>query len=146
MANTSFGNTAVLRFLAQPGDAVTQDRLLNQTGFPAGAETKAKGNERRLPVGGMQRIDFVFQRLEGVVALFLGARAGIAFRIRDLPLFGDFTVLFEAFGDERRQHFIDAVNGGAAINVAGDLGDNLRRLPPWRWRSILVVQSPRCPF
>jgi hypothetical protein len=43
----------------------------------------------------MQRVDFILQRLEGVVALFLGARAGIAFRIRDLPLFGDFTVLLK---------------------------------------------------
>ena len=36
-------------------------------------------------------------------------------------------MLFEALGDERRQHFIDTVNGGAAVNMAGDLGDNLRR-------------------
>ena len=129
---------------AQAGDAVTQDRLLNQAGFPAGAETKAKGDERRLPVGGMQSIDFVFQRLEGVVALFLGTRAGIAFRIRDLPLFGNFTVLVEAFFDERRQHFIDAVNGGAAINMAGDLGDNLRRYrrgggDRFRWFNLRVA-------
>ena len=36
-------------------------------------------------------------------------------------------MLFEAFADERRQHFIDAVDGGAAVNMAGDLGDDLRR-------------------
>jgi anaerobic ribonucleoside-triphosphate reductase len=32
----------------------------------------------------------------------------------------------KSISDERRQHFIDAVNGGAAVNMAGDLGDDLR--------------------
>ena len=42
-------------------DAVTQNRLLNQTRFPTGAKTKAEGDERGLAVGGVQRIDFIFQ-------------------------------------------------------------------------------------
>ena len=44
-----------------------------------------------------------------------------------MPLFGNFTVLIEAFGNKRRQYFIDAVDGRTAINMAGDLSDNLRR-------------------
>ena len=111
----------------EASDAVAQNRLLDQARLPASAEAKTKGDKRRLTVGGMQRVDFILQRLEGVVALFFGTGAGIAFGVRDLPLFGDFTMLFEAFGDERRQHFIDTVDGGAAINMAGDLGDDLRR-------------------
>ena len=75
----------------------------------------------------MQRVYLIFQRLEGVVALFLGAGTGITFGVGYLPLFGNFTVLIEAFGNKRRQHFIDAVDGRAAINMAGDLRDNLRR-------------------
>lgn len=68
----------------------------------------------------MQCVNLILQRLEGVVALFFGTGAGIAFGIRDLPLFGDFAMLFEAFADERRQYFVDAVDGGAAVNMAGD--------------------------
>ncbi len=59
---------------AQPGNTVSQNGLLDQARFPAGAQAKAEGDERRLAVGGVQRVDLVFQRLEGVVALFLGAR------------------------------------------------------------------------
>lgn len=44
----------------------------------------------------------------------------IAIGIRDLPLFCGFTVLVKALGDERRENFIDTVNGGAAVNVAGN--------------------------
>ena len=36
-------------------------------------------------------------------------------------------MLIEAFGNKRRQYFIDAVDGRTAINMAGDLSDNLRR-------------------
>ena len=111
----------------EAGNAVAQNRLLDQPRFPAGAKAESEGDERRLAVGGMQCVDLILQRLEGVVALFFGTGAGIAFGIRDLPLFGDFAMLFEAFADERRQHFIDAVDGGAAVNMAGDLGDDLRR-------------------
>ncbi len=110
----------------QTGDTVTQNRRLDQTRLPTGAEAKTKGHERRLAVSGVQRVNFVFQRLEGVVALFFGARTRISFGIRNLPLIGGFAVLVIAFGDKRRQHFVDTVNGGAAINMAGDLRDNLR--------------------
>ena len=75
----------------------------------------------------MQRVYLIFQRLEGVVALFLGAGTGVTVSIRDLPLFRRFTVFVEALGHERGQHFINAVNGGAAIDVARHLGDDLRR-------------------
>ena len=103
-----------------------QDRALDQARLPAGAEAEAEGDERRLAVGGVQGVDLVLQRLEGVVTLFLGARHGIAFGVRDLPLFRHLQVFAEALVDERRQDFIDAVDGGAAINMAGDLGDDLR--------------------
>lgn len=55
---------------AEAGDAVAQNRLLDQARLPAGAEAKTKGDERRLAVGGMQRVDLILQRLERVVALF----------------------------------------------------------------------------
>ena len=73
----------------------------------------------------MQRVHFILEGLECVVALFLGTGMRIAVGIRDLPLFCGFTVLVKALGDERRENFIDTVNGGAAVNVAGNLGDNL---------------------
>ncbi|MNM93415.1 hypothetical protein D3C81_1057890 [compost metagenome] len=73
----------------------------------------------------MQGVDLVFQRLEGVVTLFLGACHGVALRVRDLPLFGDLPMLVEAFADERGQDLVDAVNGGTAINMAGNLRDDL---------------------
>ncbi len=43
----------------------------------------------------MQCVNLILQRLEGVVALFFGTGAGIAFGIRDLPLFGDFAMLLK---------------------------------------------------
>ncbi len=73
----------------------------------------------------MQGIDLVLQRLEGVVALFLGARAGVAVGIRDLPLRRRFAVLVEAGRHERSQYLIDTVDGGAAVDVARHLGDDL---------------------
>ncbi|CAH0213812.1 hypothetical protein SRABI106_01812 [Rahnella aquatilis] len=73
----------------------------------------------------MQRIDFIFQRLECVITLFLGTVTGERFGIGNLPFFSGLTMFVEAGGNKRRQHFVDAVNGGAAVNVAGDLRDNL---------------------
>ncbi len=110
----------------QACDAVTQDGFLNQARLPAGAQTKAKGYKRCLTVGGVQGIYFVLQRLEGVVALFDGTRVGVAFSIRNAPLLRRFTVLVVAGGDKRSQNFVDTVNGGAAINMAGNLSNNLR--------------------
>ena len=112
--------------LAEAGNAVAQDGLLDLARFPAGAQTKPEGYKRRLAVGGVQRVHLILQRLEGVVALFLGAGVRVAVGVRDLPLFGRFTMLVEACRHERGQHFINAVNRGAAINMAGDLSDNLR--------------------
>lgn len=79
----------------EAGNAVAQNRLLDQPRFPAGAKAEPEGDERRLAVGGMQCVDLILQRLEGVVALFFGTGAGIAFGIRDLPLFGDFAMLLK---------------------------------------------------
>ena len=58
---------------------------------------------KRLAVGGVQGVDLVLQRLEGVVTLFLGARHGIAFGVRDLPFFRHLQVFAEALVDERRR-------------------------------------------
>ena len=107
-------------------DTVTQDRFLNQARFPAGAQTKTKGYKRRLTVGGVQGVYFVLQRLEGIVALFNGTRVSVAFGVRDVPLFCGLAMFVVAGGDKRCQHFIDTVNGGAAINMAGNLSNNLR--------------------
>ncbi|MNC29132.1 hypothetical protein D3C75_773690 [compost metagenome] len=112
---------------AQTRDAITQNRSLNQARFPTGPQTKTEGHERCLTVSGVQRIHFIFQRLESVITLFLGARKCIAFGIRDLPLFSSLAMFFKAFSDERCQHFINTVNRGAAVNVAGNLGNNLCR-------------------
>ncbi len=59
----------------EASDAVAQNRLLDQARLSASAEAKTKGDKRRLTVGGMQRVDFILQRLEGVVALFFGTGA-----------------------------------------------------------------------
>ncbi|MNV43799.1 hypothetical protein D3C71_1355280 [compost metagenome] len=112
---------------AEARNAVAQNRLLNQTRFPAGAQAKTKGHKRRLTVGGVQGVHFIFEGLERVVALFFGAGVRIAVGIRNIPLLRHFTMLVEALGDKRGQYFVDTVNGGAAINMAGDLGDDLRR-------------------
>ena len=77
-------------------------------------------------VGGVQGVYFVLQRLEGIVALFDGTRVCVAFGVRDVPLFCGLAMFVVAGGNKRRQHFIDTVNGGAAINMAGDLSNNLR--------------------
>ncbi len=74
----------------------------------------------------MQRIDLIFQRLERVITLFFGAGARVAFDVRDLPLFCGQTMFLQADVDIGRQHFIDAIQRRAAINMAGDLRDNLR--------------------
>ena len=37
----------------EAGNAVTQNRLLDQARLPASAEAKTKGDKRRLTVGGM---------------------------------------------------------------------------------------------
>lgn len=70
----------------EAGNAVAQNRLLDQPRFPAGAKAEPEGDERRLAVGGMQCVDLILQRLEGVVALFFGTGAGIAFGIRSATL------------------------------------------------------------
>ncbi|MNG94504.1 hypothetical protein D3C79_535160 [compost metagenome] len=110
----------------QPGDTIFQDRLLDHARFPTGAQTETEGDKRRLAVGGMQSIDFIFQRLEGVVTLFLGAGHRIAFHVWDLPLLRYLLMLVEALGDEGGQDLINAVDGGTAINMAGNLSDDLR--------------------
>lgn len=51
-----------------------------------------------------------------------------------------------AGGDKRCQHFIDTVNGGAAINVAGNLSNNLLITAVTTLRSTSAVQSRRSPF
>ncbi len=111
---------------AKPRNTVTQNRLLDQAGFPRRTQPETEGNKRRLTVGGVQCVDFIFQRLEGVITLFLGAVVGKGFDIGNLPLFGGLAMFVETGGDERCQHFINTINGGAAVNVAGDLRDNLR--------------------
>src|SRR5699024_11326681 len=88
--------------------------------------TKTKGHKRCLTVGGVQGVYFVLQRLEGIVALFDGTRVSVTFGVRDVPLFCGLAVFVVAGGDKRCQHFIDTVNGGAAINMTGDLSNNLR--------------------
>ena len=120
------GKDGGLMVFAQPGDAVAQDRLLDKPCRPAGAEPEAEGDERRLAVGGVQRVDLVLQRLKGVVALFLGACPRVGLDVGNLPFGGDSAMLFHAELHKGRQHLVDAVNGGAAVNMAGDLGDNLR--------------------
>ncbi len=111
----------------QPRDTVAQNRALDQARFPAGAKAKTKGDERRLAVGRVQRVDFIFQRLERVVTLFFGAGAGVAFDIRDVPLHRGAAVLLKACRHKRGQHFVNAVDGGATVDVARHLGDDLRR-------------------
>ncbi len=73
----------------------------------------------------MQGVDLIFQRLEGVVALLLGAGHGVSIHIADAPLQRHFPVLLPADGHIGGQHFVDAVDGGAAIDVARHLGDDL---------------------
>ena len=50
---------------------------------------------------------------------------GKTLHIRNVPLFGYLLVLLVADGDVRGQDFIDPVDGGATIDVAGHLGDDL---------------------
>ena len=111
----------------QPRDTVAQNRALDQTRFPAGSQTKTKGDERRLAVGRVQRVHFILQRLECVVALFFSTGAGVAFHIRDVPLKRRAAVLLKACRHKRGQHFVNAVDGGTAVDVARHLGDDLRR-------------------
>lgn len=114
-----------LLVLAKAGDAIAEDGALDHPRLPAIPQAKAEGNERSLTVGGVQGVDFVLQRLEGVVALFLGAGHGVGFHIGNAPLFGHFTVLLPADGHIGCQHFVDAVDGGATIDMARHLGDDL---------------------
>ncbi len=111
--------------LAKAGDTVAEDSALDHPRLPAVTQAKAEGNKRGLTVGGVQSVDFILQRLEGVVTLFLGAGHGIGFHIGNAPLFGHFTVFLPADGHIGGQHFIDAVDGGAAIDVAGHLSNDL---------------------
>ncbi|CSC20563.1 Uncharacterised protein [Vibrio cholerae] len=73
----------------QTCDAIFQDRLLDQARFPACAQTKTKGHKRCLPVCGMQRVDFILQRLESVIALFFRARFSKRFRAVNIPFTGN---------------------------------------------------------
>ena len=114
-----------LLVLAKTGDTVAEDGTLDHPRLPAVPQAKAEGDERRLTVGGVQGVDLVLQRLEGVVALFLGASHGVGFHIGNAPLFGHFTVFLPADGHIGGQHFVDAVDGGAAIDVARHLSDDL---------------------
>ncbi len=112
---------------AQSGQPVAQNRLLNQPRRPVRSQAETKGDKRRLAVGGVQGIHLVLQRLKGVVALFVRTLTCILFSLRNLPLFSDRQMPGIALLNKRGQHFINAVNGGAAVNVACDLGDDLRR-------------------
>ncbi len=114
-----------LLVLAKASDTVAEDGALDHPRLPAVPQAKAEGDEGRLTVGGVQGVDLVLQRLEGVVALFLGASHGVGFHIGNAPLFGHFTVLLPADGHIGGQHFVDAVDGSAAIDVARHLSDDL---------------------
>ena len=74
----------------------------------------------------MEGVDLILEGLEGVVALLLGAGTGIAVMIRNVPVLGDGNVLLVALHDVGLKHLIDAVDGRAAVDVACDLGNNLR--------------------
>ena len=111
--------------LAEASNAIFQYGLLNQTRFPTGAQPKAEGDKRGLAIGGVQGVNFVFQRLEGVITLLFGAGEGKTFNIGNVPLFGYLFVFFVADGDIGGQHFINAVDGGATIDMAGNLGNDL---------------------
>lgn len=75
----------------------------------------------------MQGIYLILQRLKGVVALFLRTLARILLGLRDLPLFSNRQMPGIALLNKRGQHFINTINSGAAVNMAGDLRDDLRR-------------------
>ncbi|MNO46284.1 hypothetical protein D3C76_365680 [compost metagenome] len=114
-----------LLVLAKAGDAVAEDGALDEARLPAVAEAEAEGDEGRLAVGGVQGVDLVLQGLEGVVALLLGAGHGVGVHVADAPLLGHFPVFLPADGHIGSQHLVDAVDGGAAIDVARHLGDDL---------------------
>ncbi len=114
-----------LLVLAKAGDAVAEDGALDEARLPAVPEAKAEGDEGGLAVGGVQGIHLVFQGLEGVVALLLGAGHGVGIHVLDPPLLGHLPVLVPADGHIGGQHLVDAVDGGAAIDVARYLGDDL---------------------
>ena len=111
--------------LAKARDAVAEDGALDEAGFPAVAEAEAEGDEGRLAVGGVQGVYLVLQRLEGVVTLLLGAGHGVGVHIADAPLLGHLPVFLPADGHIGRQHLIDTVDGGAAIDVTRHLSDDL---------------------
>ncbi len=115
-----------LATFAEAADAVVEDGSLNQFGLPALAESKAEGHEGGLPVGGVERVDLIFEGLEGVVTLLLSERHGVGLGIINAPVLTGRKVLVVAGGDVGGQDFVDAVDRGAAVNVAGNLSDDLR--------------------
>ncbi|WMQ73060.1 MAG: hypothetical protein GPOALKHO_000078 [Sodalis sp.] len=52
--------------------------------------------------------------------------AGIVFHIRNMPFTGGVAVLVTTGGDMGYQDFIYPISDGAAVNMAGALGDNSR--------------------
>ena len=114
-----------LLVLAKAGDAVAEDGTLDHPRLPAIPQAKAEGDEGGLAVGGVQGVHLVLQGLEGVVTLLLGASHGVGIHVADAPLLGHFPMLVPADGHIGSQHLVDPVDGGAAIDVARHLGDDL---------------------
>ncbi len=73
----------------------------------------------------MKGVYFIFKRLEGVIAFLFSTGAGKAVRIRNVPLLGHLLILHETLGNIRGKHLIAAVDGCTAVDMAGNLGDDL---------------------
>ena len=82
-----------------------------------------------MTIGGKEGVDFIFQRLHGIIDVLLGLGDGIFFPlVLCHPFLGILEVLFIVELGIRGQNLIDAVSRAAPILARGHIGNDLRNL------------------
>ena len=111
---------------AQALDPDIEDGFLNFPLKKVGSQPKTKRGEGRLTIGGKEGIDFVLQRLHGIIDVLLGLGDGIVFPlVLCHPFLGILEVLFIIELGIRGQNLIDTVSRTAPILTRSHVGNDL---------------------
>ena len=106
-----------------------QNRLLDFPFEAIGPKTKTKRSKGSLSVRGKERIDLIFQRLHGIIDIFLSLAPSIVLLLfRKHPLFGICQVFLVVLFCIRGQDFIDPVSWAPPVLTRSYIGNNLRDL------------------
>ena len=116
-------------FRSKSLDSNFQDRLLDFPLEAIGPKTKTKRSKGSLSVRGKEGIDLIFQRLHGIIDIFLSLAPSIVLLLfRKHPLFGICQVFLVVLFCIRGQDLIDPVSRATPVLTRSYIGNNLRDL------------------